>query len=47
MYSDEEFDKFLNRVSILNDLTDSTIDAIGAMVVTIVVVVALKLVGLI
>ena len=45
--SDEDFDKFLNRVSVLNDLVDSTIEAIGAMVVAIVIVVALKLGGVI
>ena len=53
MYSNEEYEKvekFFNRVSVINDVIDSTIEAIGVLAVTVAivaVVVALKLSGVV
>ena len=53
MYSNEEYEKvekFFNRVSVINDVIDSTIEAIGVLAVTVAIVaivVALKLSGVV
>lgn len=47
MYSNDEFEKFHNRVSVLNDVIDSTVEAIGVLAITVAVFVALKLGGVI
>lgn len=43
----EEFEKFLNRVNILNNVIDSTIEMIGILAATVVVSVALKFSGVV
>lgn len=47
MYCNEEYEKLHNRVSALNDVIDSTVEAIGVLSVTVVVFVFLKLSGVV
>lgn len=43
----ESLERFLNKVDVLNDVIDTTIEAIGVLAVTVAVFVALKLGGVI